>query len=101
MKIMDKIKIGIIISLAGFLLLRPALSDDTRPELTVYTYDSFAADWGPGPQIKAAFEQECECILSFVGIDTSLGILGRIRLEGQNSKADVILGLDTAQSDIA
>ena len=101
MKIMDKIKIGIIISLAGFLLLRPALSDDTRPELTVYTYDSFAADWGPGPQIKAAFEQECECILSFVGIDTSLGILGRIRLEGENSKADVILGLDTAQSDIA
>lgn len=23
-----------------------------KPTLTVYTYDSFAAEWGPGPQIK-------------------------------------------------
>ncbi len=74
---------SIINSSGRLLLLRPALSDDTRPELTVYTYDSFAADWGPGPQIKTAFEQECECILNFVGIDTSLGILGWIRLEGE------------------
>ncbi|MDD0440333.1 thiamine ABC transporter substrate-binding protein, partial [Shigella sonnei] len=27
-----------------------------KPVLTVYTYDSFAADWGPGPKIKKAFE---------------------------------------------
>ena len=25
-----------------------------KPVLTVYTYDSFAADWGPGPKIKKA-----------------------------------------------
>ncbi|EEG86681.1 hypothetical protein PROPEN_00974 [Proteus penneri ATCC 35198] len=23
-----------------------------KPTLTVYTYDSFTADWGPGPAIK-------------------------------------------------
>ena len=23
--------------------------------LTIYTYDSFAADWGPGPKIEQAF----------------------------------------------
>lgn len=23
-----------------------------KPVLTVYTYDSFAADWGPGPVVK-------------------------------------------------
>ena len=27
-----------------------------KPVLTVYTYDSFAADWGPGPGVKKAFE---------------------------------------------
>lgn len=27
-----------------------------KPTLTVYTYDSFAAEWGPGPQIKKNFE---------------------------------------------
>ena len=26
------------------------------PVLTVYTYDSFVSDWGPGPAIETAFE---------------------------------------------
>ncbi len=30
-----------------------------KPTLTVYTYDSFAAEWGPGPQIKKNFEAQC------------------------------------------
>ena len=32
-----------------------------RPVLNVYTYDSFASKWGPGPKIKAAFESRCDC----------------------------------------
>ena len=96
-----KLSIRAISLLSLFILVSPALADDHKPELTVYTYDSFAADWGPGPQIKSGFEQTCNCVLTFVGLDSSLGILGRIRLEGSNSKADVILGLDTSQSDIA
>lgn len=31
--------------------------------LTVYTYDSFAADWGPAPAIEKAFEAQCGCDL--------------------------------------
>ena len=27
-----------------------------KPTLTVYTYNSFAASWGPAPKIKKAFE---------------------------------------------
>jgi len=63
--------------------------------LTVYTYDSFAADWGPGPKIKKAFEAQCDCHLEFVALDDGVSILNRLRLEDTNSKADVILGLDT------
>ncbi|MCW8357437.1 thiamine ABC transporter substrate binding subunit [Marinomonas pontica] len=62
--------------------------------LNVYTYDSFASDWGPGPKIKANFEQECECELNFVALDSSVGILSRAQLEGKSSQADVLLGLD-------
>ena len=62
--------------------------------LTVYTYDSFAADWGPGPAVKKAFEAECDCTLNLVALDDGVTILNRLRLEGKNSKADVILGLD-------
>lgn len=39
-----------------FLLLiaAPAFA---KPVLTVYTYDSFAADWGPGPKVKKPLKQ--------------------------------------------
>ena len=30
---------------------------EDKPELVIYTHDSFASDWGPGPQIKAEFEK--------------------------------------------
>ncbi|RXJ73313.1 thiamine ABC transporter substrate binding subunit [Veronia nyctiphanis] len=69
-----------------------AYAQDT---LTVYTYDSFSSDWGPGPAVKKAFEAECNCTLDFVALDDGVSILNRLRLEGKNSKADVILGLDT------
>ncbi|AMG30961.1 thiamine ABC transporter substrate binding subunit [Grimontia hollisae] len=72
----------------------PALAE-TTDTLTVYTYDSFAADWGPGPAVKKAFEAECHCTLNLVALEDGVTILNRLRLEGKNSKADVILGLDT------
>ncbi|WP_407332092.1 thiamine ABC transporter substrate binding subunit [Enterovibrio sp. 27052020O] len=72
----------------------PALAD-TSNTLTVYTYDSFAADWGPGPAVKKAFEAQCDCTLNLVALEDGVTILNRLRLEGKNSKADILLGLDT------
>ncbi|EPR0189412.1 thiamine ABC transporter substrate binding subunit [Vibrio parahaemolyticus] len=62
--------------------------------LTIYTYDSFAADWGPGPKIEQAFEAKCGCDVNFVALDDGVSIQNRLRLEGGNSKADIVLGLD-------
>ncbi|EHJ9992307.1 thiamine ABC transporter substrate binding subunit [Vibrio parahaemolyticus] len=62
--------------------------------LTIYTYDSFAEDWGPGPKIEQAFEAKCGCDVNFVALDDGVSILNRLRLEGGNSKADIVLGLD-------
>ncbi|MDW6002851.1 thiamine ABC transporter substrate binding subunit [Vibrio mangrovi] len=64
------------------------------PVLTVYTYDSFASEWGPGPAIEKAFESRCHCDLNYVTLDDGVSILNRLRLEGGHSKADMILGLD-------
>ncbi|PFG45357.1 thiamine transport system substrate-binding protein [Vibrio sp. ES.051] len=69
-----------------------ALADENP--LTIYTYDSFAADWGPGPKIEQAFEAKCGCDVNFVALDDGVSILNRLRLEGRNSKADILLGLD-------
>ncbi|WP_410515692.1 thiamine ABC transporter substrate binding subunit [Pantoea allii] len=65
-----------------------------KPVLTVYTYDSFSADWGPGPAVKKAFEAQCDCELKFVALEDGVSLLNRVRIEGKNSKADVVLGLD-------
>ena len=66
----------------------------TAEKLVVYTYDSFASDWGPGPGVKQAFEKKCACDLQYVALDDGVSILNRLRLEGENSKADIVLGLD-------
>ncbi len=71
---------------------------EVPPVLTVYTYDSFASEWGPGPKVEEAFEETCACDLKFVRVDSSTGILNRVQLEGDSSPADVILGLDSSQA---
>nr|WP_208091916.1 thiamine ABC transporter substrate binding subunit [Cronobacter turicensis] len=65
-----------------------------KPVLTVYTDDSFSSEWGPGPKIKTAFEADCGCELKFVALEDGVSLLNRLRMEGKNSKADVVLGLD-------
>ncbi|MBD3664988.1 thiamine ABC transporter substrate binding subunit [Sulfitobacter aestuariivivens] len=74
----------------------PSAAYAETPELTVYTYDSFVAEWGPGPQIEAAFEETCGCDLKFVGMGDGAALLARLKLEGARSEADVVLGLDTS-----
>ncbi|VEA62606.1 Thiamine-binding periplasmic protein precursor [Serratia plymuthica] len=76
------------------LLLLCAVPAFAKPTLTVYTYDSFAADWGPGPAVKKAFEADCNCELKFVALEDGVSLLNRLRMEGKNSTADVVLGLD-------
>lgn len=63
--------------------------------LTVYTYESFTAEWGPGPKVKQAFEKECGCTLNFVAVTDGVAMLNRLKLEGPGTQADVVLGLDT------
>lgn len=63
--------------------------------LTVYTYESFTADWGPGPKVKAAFEKTCGCTVNYVSVEDGVALLNRLKLEGKDTKADVVLGLDT------
>ena len=63
-------------------------------ELTIYTYESFTADWGPGPKVKVNFEKECSCTIKFVAIQDGVAILNRLKLEGAATTADVVLGLD-------
>ena len=84
----------IILTVAAALAMAtPAVAD--TPVLTVFTYDSFTSDWGPGPAVEAAFEEVCACDLQFVGAGDGAALLARLQLEGPSTDADIILGLDT------
>jgi thiamine transport system substrate-binding protein len=67
----------------------PALAD--KPVLTVYAPDYFTSEWGPGPKIEAAFEEICNCDVKYSAGD----LLPRLLLEGERTKADVVIGLNT------
>ncbi|WP_458700651.1 thiamine ABC transporter substrate binding subunit [Sulfurospirillum sp. 1307] len=83
------------------LIFATTLLQANKPTLVVYTYDSFTASWGAGPKVKEAFEKECGCNLKFVATPSAIGTLRKIQLEGKNTKADVLLGLDTSSAGIA
>ncbi len=85
---------SIALALAALLALAvPAIAQD-KPTLTIYTYDSFAAEWGPGPALKVGFEATCNCTVDYVAAEDGISALRRVQLEGATTKADMIVGLD-------
>jgi len=76
-------------------------AQENKPTLVIYTYDSFTASWGPAPKVKEAFEKTCNCNVKFVSTSSAIGALRKIQLEGSNTKADVLLGLDKSSAGIA
>ena len=63
-------------------------------DLTIYTYDSFVSDWGPGPVIEKIFEEKFDIDINFIAVDSAATLLNKIILEGTATKADIVLGLD-------
>ncbi|MGV8839356.1 MAG: thiamine ABC transporter substrate binding subunit [Bauldia sp.] len=81
---------------AALALVTPTFAAAQAPTLTVYTYSSFAGEYGPGAAVKAAFEAECGCTLEWVTTDDAGTLVARLLLERPATEADVVLGLDTA-----
>ncbi|SPF79815.1 thiamine ABC transporter substrate-binding protein [Pseudoprimorskyibacter insulae] len=74
---------------AGLMTASAALAE--TPVLTVYAPDYFTSEWGPGPAIETGFEAQCGCDLQFKPGD----LLPRLLLEGQQTDADAVIGLNT------
>lgn len=70
-------------------------------DLKVLTYDSFVSEWGPGPKLEEAFEQQCQCDIEFIAVEDGVSILNRLRIEKSTTKADIILGIDDALIEVA
>ncbi len=77
---------------AGGTLEKP-VENETRT-ITVYAYDSFVSDWGPGPVIAQGFTAATGIELNFVSMGDSGQVLQRTILEKAAPKADVVIGID-------
>ena len=92
----DNAGVGIIMKtfFLFFLIFIFNFSLPAKETLTVYTYDSFVSEWGPGPIIKEIFEKKYNQNIEFVAADSGATLLTKIILEGSSTKADITLGLD-------
>ncbi|HHW7570009.1 TPA: thiamine ABC transporter substrate binding subunit [Mannheimia haemolytica] len=79
--------------LSSFALLS-TVAFANQPTLTVYTYSSFASEYGPAAKLEQNFEKVCGCDLKFMPFDDSVTMFNRLRLEGKKTKADVVVGID-------
>ena len=77
-------------------LCAPVPASADQPILTIYTYNSFVADWGPGPALQKDFEATCACKIEWVALEDGAALLSRLKLEGEQTNADIVLGIDTS-----
>ncbi|MBB6478988.1 thiamine ABC transporter substrate-binding protein [Spirochaeta isovalerica] len=72
-----------------------AKAGNSGPEkLVVYSYDTFASEWGAGPSIIAEFEQKYGVEVELHAPGDGVTVMSQLILEKDNPRADVVVGLD-------
>lgn len=79
---------------AALLAVCPAPLRAQSRELVIYAYDSFVAEWGPGPKVIPLFEKAQDCKVTLVSKGDAGQVLSAAVLEKAAPKADVLLGMD-------
>jgi len=73
------------------------IGEDEETELTIYTYDSFVAEWGPGPLVIPMFEEMYGVDVNIISIGSSGDMIARAIAEKDDPQADVLLGINDLQ----
>jgi len=87
----------IALLVCSFTSIISALSQEEASDevtLTVYCYDSFSSEWGPGPAIAEAFYQSTGIRIVFNAPGDAVTVLNQLILEKDSGHADVVVGLD-------
>ena len=70
-------------------------TDGSEKTVVVYTYDSFAAEWGPGAEIAKRFKAQTGYTVHYVVCEDSGAILSKAIAEKKHPRADVLLGINS------
>jgi thiamine transport system substrate-binding protein len=68
-------------------------SSQVKREITVYAYDAFCGDWGPGPTIVPEFEAKTGIKVNLVSAGDAIEMLTKANSEKGNPVADVVVGI--------
>ncbi len=84
----------LIIGISVFTFYSNRKKTDMGTDLTIYAYDSFVSEWGPGPQIIAAFEKKYGIKVSVISAGDAGQVLQKVIIEKDNVNADILIGID-------
>ena len=94
----------IILMLAIGSIFAQSTSEKTGQEqktLTVYAYDTFCGDWGAASAVIPAFEEATGIKVNLVSAGAAIEVINKVRLEGEKTQCDVILGITDDIADKA
>ena len=94
----------IILMLAIGSIFAQSTSEKTGQDqktLTVYAYDTFCGDWGAASAVIPAFEQATGIKVNLVSAGAAIEVINKVRLEGDRTQCDVILGITDDIADKA
>ncbi len=84
--------------ISAFLLFTNSCSKEEKKSdnktLVVYSYDSFASEWGAGPSIIEDFEKKFDVTVELHAPGDGVTVLSQLIMEKENPKADLVIGLD-------
>lgn len=72
----------------------PGEGEKAPETLVVYSYDSFASEWGAGPTIISRFEEMYGVKVDLHAPGDGVTVFSQLVLEKDDPKADVVIGLD-------
>ncbi|NLZ77150.1 MAG: thiamine ABC transporter substrate-binding protein [Spirochaetales bacterium] len=89
---MHRFVLGVCITLT---IAFPLFSMGTQKErpLTVYAYDSFSGDWGPGEEVVSSFEAKHGIPVRVISAGDGLEMLTKVIAEKDRPYADVVIGI--------
>lgn len=91
---MKKALILVVVLVEALMLFaHPAEETADQNTITVYSYDSFSGEWGPGPVLIPLFEEKTGIDVNLVEIGSAVELINRLVLEGESSPCDVAIGI--------
>ena len=74
-------------------------AETTQRSITVYAYDSFVSEWGPGPLVVPKFEEQTGIAVRLISAGNGGELLSKLELERNNPRADVVIGIAEELTD--